>query len=191
MKIFVLLVLILAAIAGCARLPTTAEMRRDVRELYIEKYKQVEDSRIKRWEKLFPPEKREDENIKPLFQRLDLSSYIEQMDTLEIVDVLVTRDMLYGLAEYANNYGSKFQVKFSYARTSKGWELSNKVEEQTLSLSNEDKRRYLRTNISRAIIKFANDHGRYPRALVELAPRYIKEIPDLAWIYFPDTGELK
>jgi hypothetical protein len=197
-----LFMVVLMACLGCGQRLSTARMEQDVRDFCIEKYKasllgakEAEDRRISKLEKLYSPEQRAAKHIKPLFDRQDsnqlLASYIAQMDTLEITGAHQDGKMLRVTAEFLNEYGSRFELTCSYKRMPQGWEFTKAVDKRTVSLSAEEKRAYLRTNILLAIDKFRDEHQRLPETLDELVPKYLPKLLAGDWDYDPETGELK
>jgi hypothetical protein len=193
---------VLMGCLGCGQRLSTARMEQDVRDFCIEKYKaslwaakEAEDRRISKLEKLYSPEQRAAKHLKPLFNRQDsnrlLESYIAQMDTLEIASTRRDTDKIRVTAEFLNEYGSRFELSCSYKRTLQGWEFTKAVDKRTVSLSAEEKRAYLRTNILLAIDKFRDDHQRLPETLDEQVPKYLPKLLAGDWDYDPETGELK
>lgn len=197
----VLLALLLFS-AGCAPLPDEDIVLADVKQQKIKDFtarqavvRTVESARIRRLKKLFGPSGAERAEAQGYFQRRDfdaeLRAYTDQIESMSIVSLKRSGDRLTGVAEYQNNYGSRFQVKFGYTRSASRWIFTKSAEEDTVLLSPDEKKEYLRVKVRLAIDQFADRTGRFPESLQELTPGYIDAIPPLEWRYDPQTGELQ
>jgi hypothetical protein len=202
MKKYLFLLSLVVMAAACSRLPDEEVILNDVKRQKLTDYKdsldvlkKVENARIKRLEKLFASSDVDRDELKGYFQRRDfddeLRVYSDQIDSMRVLSLRRMGRKIEGVAEYQNNYGSRFQVKFGYKRSSNGWVFLRSAEEDTVFLSPEEKKEYLKTKLTIAIAQFCNDANHFPHSLKELVPRYITSIPPLDWRYDPQTGTLQ